>query len=88
MKTVYLTSESEKEYNYLASIAREVEEKLQLLVLETAKARDIPDNVRGNILHWVARAETFRGLSYFLTPQSEWQGGESWKVRAPHICNY
>lgn len=25
------------------------------------------------------------GLSYLCTPQSEWTGGESFKLRAPHI---
>ena len=31
--------------------------------------------------------EALRGLPYLCTPQSEWMGGDEWKVRAPHIVS-
>lgn len=27
------------------------------------------------------------GLSYLFTPQSEWTGGESFKIRPPHVLS-
>jgi hypothetical protein len=32
-------------------------------------------------------ADAVNGQSYMFTPQSEWTGGENFKIRAPHICD-
>lgn len=79
------------EYQKLSALAREIEDKLSSLVVATAQA-GIPDAVKCNVLDWIKRTETFNGLSYFLTPQTEWLGGDSrdaknFAVRAPHIAN-
>lgn len=84
-----LTPEQQKEWLKLATLAREIEDKLSELVLATAQA-GIADEHKAKVLDWVSRAETFNGLSYFLTPQSEWLGGDDktskWAVRLPHIA--
>lgn len=81
----YLTPDEVVAYTDLASEARYIEDRLSGLTLHTMQA-GIPELVKLEILYWIQRAETFRGLSYFLTPQSEWQGDENWKTRAPNIA--
>lgn len=87
---VNLTQSEQAEWLKLSAMAREIEDKLSSLALATVQS-SIPDEYKGNVLDWVNRAETFNGLSYFLTPQSEWLGGSDdnakWAVRLPHICD-
>lgn len=90
MKTVHINEITAEQFRKLAAIAREAEEKVQELLVSAVRA-DIPEDAKMKVLDWIKRAETFRGLSYFLTPQPEWTGGDSsdpknFKIRAPHIC--
>lgn len=86
----YINETEAQNYHTLAAMAAKIEEDLQSLVVATVES-GIPDEVKIHILDWVKRADTFRGLSYMLTPQSEWMGGDSqdaknFKLRAPHIA--
>lgn len=86
----HITQVKADQYRYLATLAKNIESAISELVVATAKA-DIPELAKVNILNWIDRAETFRGLSYFLTPQTEWTGGDSsnpknFRVNAPHIA--
>jgi hypothetical protein len=86
----HITTEQAAEYRRLAVLADKVNKALDELSLATLQA-EIPQAVKANIFDWIARAETFRGLPYFLTPQSEWLGGDSsdpknFAINAPHIA--
>lgn len=90
MKTPHINEITAEQYRKLSTLAAEVESKLQELFLATVQS-DIPADAQMRVLKWLERAETFRGLSYMLTPQPEWTGGDSqdpknFKLRAPHIC--
>lgn len=85
-----ITEDEAQAYRRLAARAKQIERDLSQLAVSTV-AEEIPDDVKARILDWVDRAETFRGLSYFLTPQTQWTGGDSqdaknFKVTAPHIA--
>ena len=85
----YLNNTEAKEYNDLASKAKAIESALSSLLVDVVTS-DIPDDAKCEALDFLKRAETFQGLAYFLTPQTEWMGGDSsdprnFKTRAPHI---
>lgn len=85
-----ITEEQASEYRALADKAKAIEEAFSNLVVATAQA-DIPDEVKLKIMNWIDRVEAFNGLSYFLTPQPEWLGGDSsnpknFAINAPHIA--
>ena len=82
----YLTPEETDEFSALERRAARISELLLDLTLATVQAQTIDEGTKVNILNWIDRAEGFRGLAYNLHPQGEWQGGEVWKTRAPHIC--
>lgn len=91
MKTeIHISEITVAQYRKLSAVAKEIEDKLSQLLGDTAQA-DIPDEVKLKIMKWLERADTFCGLSYMLTPQPEWMGGDSqdpanFKLRAPHIA--
>jgi hypothetical protein len=85
----YISESEANEYRRLSALAASIESQLEELAVAAVKS-NIPDTSKIAILDWIKRAETFRGLSYFLTPQTEWTGGDSqnpenFKLRAPHI---
>jgi hypothetical protein len=85
-----ITSETAAEYRALAEKAKAIESALMELVIATG-ATSIPDEAKIKVLNWIDRAETFRGLSYVLTPQTEWMGGDSQEsanfvIINPHIA--
>jgi hypothetical protein len=82
----YIDQNEQTQWHRLANHAKAIESMLSDLTLATLQA-DIPDKAKIAVQDWISRADTFKGLSYFCTPQSEWQGGENFKVREPHICN-
>lgn len=82
---IYPNEETITEYRKLASAAGAIESALQEMVVSVVKSA-IPEEAKIAVLEWIKRADTFRGLSYMLHPQSEWMGGESFKTRAPHIA--
>lgn len=85
-----ITEDEARAYRNLAALAKQIERDLAQLAVSTI-TEEIPDDAKMRILDWIKRAETFRGLSYFLTPQTQWTGGDSqdaknFKVTAPHIA--
>jgi len=85
-----ITTETAATYRDLAAQAKAIEDALAAFLLATVQA-DIPEKAKLATMDWVKRAETFRGLSYFLTPQTEWTGGDSLDERnhvtmSPHIA--
>lgn len=84
-KQIHISEETSAEYLKLSAQASAIENALQEMVVSVVKSA-IPDETKIAILDWIKRADTFRGLSYMLHPQSEWMGGESFKTRAPHIA--
>lgn len=88
MKT-QITEEQAIVYRKLAVQARRAQDEIDLLVLHVSQA-NVPDGAKLNIMDWIERVSAFRGLAclaYFLTPQSEWTGGDSFVTNEPHICN-
>lgn len=88
--SIYINEITAAQYRKLSALAAEIESKLEGMVVELVQA-DIPEDAKLRTLAWINRADTFRGLSYFLTPQPEWTGGDSsdpanFKLRAPHIA--
>ncbi len=86
MTTPYISNETAEQFRALSTLAAEVENKLSEMVLALVQS-DIPSEAKLAALKWVHRADTFRGLSYFLSPQAEWMGGDTFKTRQPHICH-
>tara|TARA_R110000787_G_scaffold6217_1_gene22086 strand:+ start:550 stop:825 length:276 start_codon:yes stop_codon:yes gene_type:complete len=87
----YLTKPEIDDLLSLSEKAKEIESLISDLTVASILSKNIDDETKSNILDWIKRAETFKGLSYFLTPQSEWTGGDStdesnFKYRKPHIC--
>ena len=85
-----ITSEVAADYRALAEKAEAIDSALMELVIATG-ATSIPDEAKIKILNWIDRAETFRGLAYSLTPQTEWTGGDSqdsanFVTMNPHIA--
>lgn len=66
----------------LAQISNLVEECRLVLLLEL----NITDPEHKALKVVDAIADAVNGQSYMFTPQSEWTGGENFKIRAPHIC--
>jgi hypothetical protein len=60
------------------AIAKAIE-AFEVSVLES----EIPQEVKLKIFEW---NQGYRSLAYFLHPQSEWTGGESFRVNLPHIA--
>jgi hypothetical protein len=86
----YLNTQESAEYRKLAERAREIEDKLESLLMESLTSPLLSDGIKKEVADWIGRADTFKGLSYFLTPQNEWAGGDPMdpnnnKTRAPHI---
>ena len=66
-------------------------EDLRMELLDFGKvAKDAEDIQSGEALRETSdrlfeAGETLAGLSYLLLPQSQWQGGENFKVKTPHL---
>jgi len=85
-----IDSETEAQYRLLVTKAKLAEEAISELLLATVQS-SIPDDAKLKVLDWISRADTFKGISYFLTPQTEWTGGDSVDannhvVNNPHIA--
>lgn len=78
-----MTLEQESTYRRLEALAGEVEKKIQTFDLAVLES-NLDDPVKLRLLEWTAD-RGFQGIAYFLHPQSEWTGGDNFKVRAPHI---
>ena len=79
-----ITESEAKHYLALSSRAAQICDLIEQLTLEIVQA-DIPDENKVGALNWLARAGGLRGLPHALHPQSEWQGGETWKIRQPDL---
>jgi hypothetical protein len=84
MKT-FIDNEESAEYGRLSEIARHIEESLSAFAVEIVQSKQLTDANKIGALNMLARADGFRGASYMLHPQSEWQGGEAWKVVRPDL---
>ena len=83
MKT-YLKPDQADAFRKLEASARAIENALESLMVDIAQS-SIPDADKIGALNWLSRADTFRGFSYALHPQAEWQGGETWKTVKPDL---
>jgi len=80
----YIDGKEQKHWSELSSKLKQISELTSdcqlLLMLEMGhtdgKALAAIDNIESAV----------NGLSYRFTPQSEWIGGNQWRVRAPHIA--
>ena len=82
----YMTLEEVEAFNTLTRLAKKIEEAQSDLLQESLKA-DIPDDARHAILKELLPQGA---LSYVLTPQPEWTGGDSgcddsYRMVWPHI---
>jgi hypothetical protein len=83
----HITEEQACEYRKLEELATQVNKALDTLSLATLQA-NLPMQTKAKIINWIdERTATFRPLPYFLHPQSEWLGGDSFAVNAPHIAD-
>lgn len=84
MKT-YINESQATQYNRLSAMADLIDQQIQALAVAIVQA-GIPDEDKVGALNYLSRADGIKGLSYALHPQSEWQGGESWKLVRPGIA--
>ena len=70
-------------YSYLENYAREIADKIQDFEV-CVLGSEVPNEVKLKILEWKSG---YRSLAYFLHPQSEWTGGDSFKINLPHIAD-
>lgn len=86
----YLTPEERAACQSLADKARQIATLMGELVVEAITSEHLTTEERLAVLEWDKRAENYKGFAYFLTPQSEWTGGDSsdpknTKFRKPHL---
>jgi hypothetical protein len=82
----HITEEQACEYRKLEELATQVNKALDTLTLATLQA-DLSMDVKAKIVGWIDdNTRMFRPLPYYLHPQSEWLGGDSFAVNEPHIC--
>ena len=85
-----LTDSQVAEWRKLSDQAKQIETLLSAMAVSVVQS-SIADGYKLNVLDWITRADSFRGLSYFCAPQSEWLGGDSTDAknfcyRLPHIA--
>lgn len=81
----YLTTEQAATYSALSDKARAITDALQSLAVEIVQS-PMPDADKIGALNWLSRGDGLNGFAHALHPQSEWQGGEAWKLRRPTIA--
>lgn len=85
MKTEHYLTESEAaRYIALSARAQEIRRLIEQMAVEIVVA-EIDDENKIGALNWLRRADGVNGLAYALIPQSEWKGGEAWKIRRPDL---
>jgi len=83
MKT-YINAQEAAAFTDLESKARSIENALQEMLVMVAQSK-LSDADKLGALRLLNRANGFFGASYLLHPQSEWQGGETWKIVKPDL---
>lgn len=77
------------DWQKLAALAKAAEEALNAFELAVLlKFADLKKGEEQQALIKVAdrlKDNPLLGMSYLLTPQSQWMGGETWKIKQPHI---
>lgn len=81
----YLNSTEIETYERLSTLAQAITNAVSEFDVAVLNA-DIPQEVKQRCLDITYTLQT-DGLAYRLHPQSEWQGGDSFKTRSPHIAN-
>lgn len=82
----YITQSQADQYARLEKLAQEIDQKIQEMAVAIAQA-GIPDEDKIGAFNYLARSDRMAGMSYALHVQSEWQGGEVWKLVRPVLTN-
>jgi hypothetical protein len=82
----YITQSQATQYARLENLAREIDQKIQEMTVAIVQA-GIPDEDKIGALNYLSRADGLADMSYALHVQSEWQGGEAWKLVRPDLTN-
>ena len=83
--SLYLNDTQIETYKRLSALASAITDAISEFDVAVLNS-DIPQEVKVRCLDVTYAMET-DGLAYRLHPQSEWQGGDSFKTRAPHIAH-